>query len=166
VVEAELKSICACEGCGLTDREFAGKELLELRWRPHAMVAQADGNGRGFLSDLVCPMAPLCHIRNSSVDPRIGNVVNRARDEIIVNIGSGHRGQSRVLILAGAEDHFIPFHQAADFEKSLINARSVTTRIFDRPSGGAAHCQGGNTALVHAAVFDWLLEKFPGDSQV
>jgi dienelactone hydrolase len=70
-----------------------------------------------------------------------------------------------VLILAGAEDHFIPFHQAADFEKSLINSRSVTTRIFDRPSGGAAHCQGGNTALVHAAVFDWLLEKFPGDSQ-
>ena len=71
-----------------------------------------------------------------------------------------------VLILAGVEDHFIPFHQAADFEKSLINARSVTTRIFDRPSGGAAHCQGGNTSLVHAAVFDWLLEKFPGDSQI
>ena len=71
-----------------------------------------------------------------------------------------------VLILAGAEDHFIPFHQAADFEKSLINARSVTMRIFDRPSGGAAHCQGGNTSLVHAAVFDWLLEKLPGDSQL
>lgn len=28
-------------------------------------------------------------------------------------------------------------------------------------SGGAEHCQGGNTSLVHAAVFDWLLEKFP-----
>jgi pimeloyl-ACP methyl ester carboxylesterase len=37
-----------------------------------------------------------------------------------------------VLILAGTEDHFIPFHQVADFEKSLVNARSVTTRIFDR----------------------------------
>jgi len=66
-----------------------------------------------------------------------------------------------VLILAGAEDHFIPFHQVADFEKSLVNARSVTTRIFDRPSGGGEHCQCGNTSLVHAAVFDWLLQKFP-----
>src|SRR5271166_4301957 len=46
-----------------------------------------------------------------------------------------------VLILAGTEDHFIPFHQTADFEKALVNARSVTTRIFDRPSGGAGHCQ-------------------------
>ena len=66
-----------------------------------------------------------------------------------------------VLILAGTEDHFIAFHQVADFEKSLVNARSVTTRIFDRPSGGAEHCQCGNTSLVHAAVFDWLLQKFP-----
>jgi len=35
------------------------------------------------------------------------------------------------LILAGTEDHFIPFHQTADFEKALVNARSVTTWIFD-----------------------------------
>ena len=66
-----------------------------------------------------------------------------------------------VLILAGAEDHFIPFHQAAEFEKSLVSARSVTTRTFDRASGGAEHCQCGATSLVHAAVFDWLLQKFP-----
>jgi pimeloyl-ACP methyl ester carboxylesterase len=66
-----------------------------------------------------------------------------------------------VLILAGAEDHFILFHQAAEFEKSLVSARSVTTRTFDRASGGAEHCQCGATSLVHAAVFDWLLQKFP-----
>jgi pimeloyl-ACP methyl ester carboxylesterase len=67
-----------------------------------------------------------------------------------------------VLILCGAEDHFILFHQTADFEKALVNARSVTTRIFDRPSGGAEHCQGGAITLVHAALFDWLLAKFAG----
>ena len=66
-----------------------------------------------------------------------------------------------VLMLAGTEDHFIPFHQTADFEKALVNARSVTTRIFDGPSGGAGHCQAGALTLYHAAVFDWLLEKFP-----
>jgi dienelactone hydrolase len=70
------------------------------------------------------------------------------------------RIRQHVLILAGAEDHFIPFHQVADFKKSLVKASSVTTRIFDRASGGAEHCQCGNTSLVHAAVFDWLLEKF------
>jgi alpha-beta hydrolase superfamily lysophospholipase len=66
-----------------------------------------------------------------------------------------------VLILEGTEDHFIPFHQTADFEKALVNARSVTTRIFDGPSGGAGHCQPGDLTGYHAAVFDWLLEKFP-----
>ena len=66
-----------------------------------------------------------------------------------------------VLILAGTEDHFVPIHQTAEFEKALVNARSVTTRIFDRQSGGAGHCQPGALTLYHAAVFDWLLEKFP-----
>ena len=66
-----------------------------------------------------------------------------------------------VLMLAGTDDHFIPFHQSADFEKALINARSVTTRVFDGPSGGAGHCQPGALSLYHAAVFDWLLDKFP-----
>jgi pimeloyl-ACP methyl ester carboxylesterase len=70
-----------------------------------------------------------------------------------------------VLILQGADDHFIPFHQAADFEKALLNARSVTTRVFDRASGGAQHCQGGALTLVHAAVFDWLAEKFGSGTQ-
>jgi hypothetical protein len=27
-------------------------------------------------------------------------------------------------------------------------------------SGGGEHCQCGNTSLVHAAVFDWLLQTF------
>jgi pimeloyl-ACP methyl ester carboxylesterase len=72
-----------------------------------------------------------------------------------------NRIRQDVLILAGAEDHFVPLRQTADFEKALVNARSVTARIFDRPSGGAGHCQGGALTLYHAAVFDWLLEKFP-----
>jgi len=65
-----------------------------------------------------------------------------------------------VLILAGTEDHFVPLHQTAEFEKALVNARSVTTRIFDGPSGGAGHCQPGDLTGYHAAVFDWLLDKF------
>ena len=70
-----------------------------------------------------------------------------------------------VLILAGTEDHFVPIHQTADFETALVNARSATTRIFDRQSGGAGHCQPGALTLYHAAVFDWLLENFPASQR-
>ena len=77
----------------------------------------------------------------------------------------GERIRQDVLILAGTEDHFVPIHQTADLEKALVNARSVTTRIFDRQSGGAGHCQPGALTLYHAAVFDWLLEKFPTRSK-
>src|SRR5262249_49348231 len=65
-----------------------------------------------------------------------------------------------VLILAGTDDLFIPIEQTAEFEKALVNARSVTTRIFDRPSGGSLHCQTGNMTSLHAAVFDWVEDKF------
>jgi pimeloyl-ACP methyl ester carboxylesterase len=65
-----------------------------------------------------------------------------------------------VLIMAGAEDYGIPLHQTAEFECALINAKSVTTRIFDRASGGAEHCQIGALTLVHATIFDWLLAEF------
>ena len=65
-----------------------------------------------------------------------------------------------VLILAGAADHFIPLDQPAEFAKALVNARSVTTQVFDRPSGGAEHCQNGNYTLVHAAVFSWVEDTF------
>ncbi len=65
-----------------------------------------------------------------------------------------------VLIMAGADDYGIPLHQTAEFECALINAKRVTTRIFDRASGGAEHCQIGALSLVHATIFDWLLAEF------
>jgi hypothetical protein len=68
---------------------------------------------------------------------------------------------SDVLILAGAEDHFVPAEQIRQFEDSLTGARSVTTVAYDRESGGAEHCQLGAITLWHATFFDWLAEKFP-----
>ncbi|HTV86803.1 MAG TPA: alpha/beta hydrolase [Dyella sp.] len=68
---------------------------------------------------------------------------------------------SDVLILAGADDHFVPADQAGMFAKSLTHARSVTTVMFDRESGGGEHCQMGAPSLWHAALFDWLAAKFP-----
>ena len=65
-----------------------------------------------------------------------------------------------VLILAGEHDHFIPVHQADDFRNKLTNARSVTTQIYDRESGGAEHCQLGAQTLWHADFFDWMTQRF------
>jgi dienelactone hydrolase len=57
--------------------------------------------------------------------------------------GVAQRIKGDVLILAGAEDHFVPVEQVTRFEKALISARSVTTKVYDRASGGAEHCQLG-----------------------
>jgi alpha-beta hydrolase superfamily lysophospholipase len=66
-----------------------------------------------------------------------------------------------VLILAGKDDHFVPVGQVKQFEGSLTQARSVTTVVYERESGGAEHCQLGAVTLWHAAFFDWLSQKFP-----
>ena len=66
-----------------------------------------------------------------------------------------------VLIFAGEGDHFVPVEQVKQFENSLTQARSVTSVVYDRESGGAEHCQLGAVTLWHAAFFDWLTEKFP-----
>ncbi len=71
------------------------------------------------------------------------------------------RIKCHVLILAGADDHFVPIEQVKQFEDSLTQARSVTTVVYDRDSGGAEHCQLGAVTLWHAAFFDWLAQKFP-----
>lgn len=74
--------------------------------------------------------------------------------------GVAQRITADVLILAGAEDHFVPVAQVAQFEKALTAARSVTTRIYDRTTGGAEHCQMGAQTLWHADLFDWIAAKF------
>jgi pimeloyl-ACP methyl ester carboxylesterase len=71
------------------------------------------------------------------------------------------RIKSDVLILAGADDHFVPSDQMGLFSKSLTQAHSVTAIEFDRLSGGSFHCQIGAPSLWHAALFDWLQAKFP-----
>jgi alpha-beta hydrolase superfamily lysophospholipase len=77
------------------------------------------------------------------------------------------RIKADVLILAGADDHFVPHEQVDAFQKSLTAARSVTTVVFDRASGGSEHCQIGAPSLWHATLFDWLEAKYgqPADIQ-
>ena len=61
-----------------------------------------------------------------------------------------------VLLLAGAEDHYVPVQQLTDQIATLTNARSVTARLFTRDEQAHNHCQVGNIALSVHVMLDWL----------
>jgi hypothetical protein len=75
--------------------------------------------------------------------------------------GIAERITGDVLIFAGLDDHFVPIEQAHQFAQALTHARSVTTHIYDRASGGSEHCQLGAATLWQAHFFDWIAGKFP-----
>ncbi|MBN1299254.1 MAG: alpha/beta fold hydrolase [Actinobacteria bacterium] len=64
-----------------------------------------------------------------------------------------------VLMLTGAEDHFIPLKMHYMQIKALKNARSVTGRIFTKEEQVQNHCQVGNRGLVLKVMSDWIKEK-------
>ncbi len=64
--------------------------------------------------------------------------------------------QQDVLLLAGAEDHYVPAHQIYDQAAWLSKARSVTARMFSRAEHGQSHCQVGNLPLVIRTIVAWL----------
>jgi pimeloyl-ACP methyl ester carboxylesterase len=61
-----------------------------------------------------------------------------------------------VLLLCGAEDHYVPVHQLADQVRSLTNVRSLATRFFTRAEQAQNHCQIGNIGLSLRVVTSWL----------
>lgn len=64
-----------------------------------------------------------------------------------------------VLILTGAEDHFIPLKLHQLQVAALINANSITERIFTRADQGQNHCQVGNIGLALQTMAAWMTEK-------
>ncbi len=64
-----------------------------------------------------------------------------------------------VLILSGAEDHFIPLKLHYLQIEALTNAQSVTGRVFTRAEQAQNHCQVGNIGLAVDTMLTWLAEK-------
>ncbi|MFA5268834.1 MAG: alpha/beta fold hydrolase [Methanoregula sp.] len=64
-----------------------------------------------------------------------------------------------VLILTGAEDHFIPLKMHYKQVNALKNARSLTARIFTREEKGQNHCQIGNLGFSLDVMMRWIEEK-------
>jgi hypothetical protein len=64
-----------------------------------------------------------------------------------------------VLLLGGENDAFQPPKLLYRQEQALVNARSITTRIFTREEHADQHCQMGNLSLVLEVIACWLDEK-------
>jgi hypothetical protein len=61
-----------------------------------------------------------------------------------------------VLLMAGAEDHYVPLHQLGDQLLALTAAKSTTARVFTETEQAQNHCQIGNTGLAIKVILDWL----------
>ena len=61
-----------------------------------------------------------------------------------------------VLLMAAAEDHYVPLSQFYDQIKTLKNVRSLTARLFTRAEQAQNHCQIGNLALSLKVIVGWL----------
>ena len=64
-----------------------------------------------------------------------------------------------VLILTGAEAHFIPPKMHHKQVTAVVNANSITERIFTREERGQNHCQVGNLGLALDTMSAWMAEK-------
>ncbi len=64
-----------------------------------------------------------------------------------------------VLLLAGAEDHYVPLHQFHDQMRWLTGARSVTARLFTRQEQAHNHVHVGNVGLSLRVIADWITER-------
>jgi pimeloyl-ACP methyl ester carboxylesterase len=62
------------------------------------------------------------------------------------------------LILAGQKDHYVPLEHLWKQLPLLVNARSVTARIFTGREHNAApaHCNVGNHLMAMQVIVDWL----------
>jgi hypothetical protein len=72
-----------------------------------------------------------------------------------------------VLLMAGAEDHYIPVHQLPDQIVTLTHVRLLTARLFTRAEQAQNHYQIGNYGLEFRTIIDWMtglgpIEKLTG----
>src|SRR5271163_1306004 len=64
-----------------------------------------------------------------------------------------------VLLMTGAEDHYVPVRQLPDQIATLTNVRSLTARLFTRAEQAQNHCQVGNMGLAFRVVLDWMADR-------
>jgi pimeloyl-ACP methyl ester carboxylesterase len=66
------------------------------------------------------------------------------------------RVRADVLLLAGADDHYVPLAQLGRQAANLTHARSITTRVFTAAEQASNHCQLGNIGAASRFIGGWL----------
>jgi len=84
-------------------------------------------------------------------------VFARARDFHTRDVSE--RIRQDVLLMAGAQDHYVPLDQAFEQGRLLSAARSTTIRIFTKDEHAHMHCQLGNFPLAVGVMEDWAEER-------
>lgn len=64
-----------------------------------------------------------------------------------------------VLILTSKNDHFVPLKMHEMQMNALVNAKSVTGRIFTKEEHAENHCQSGNIELALETMSEWILKR-------
>lgn len=64
--------------------------------------------------------------------------------------------QCDILLLAGENDHYIPQNHYTTLMNGLINAKSLTGKMFTEAEGGAEHCQIGYHELATNYIVNWM----------
>jgi len=86
-----------------------------------------------------------------------------AFEEIIINLNEknihSELVKQDVLILTGRNDHFIPFKAHKMQVKALVNAKSVTAKVFTKETNAQNHCQIGNIGLALETMVNWIDRK-------
>ncbi len=72
--------------------------------------------------------------------------------------GVSHLLNQDVLLTAGMEDHFVPVDMFYRQIAEVVNARSITGRVFTRHESAENHCQVGNLKLVLDYMLAWINE--------
>ncbi len=60
---------------------------------------------------------------------------------------------------AKLEDHFIPIRMHKRQLEALVNANSVTDRVFTQKDQAQHHCQIGNIKLALDTMVSWIEQK-------
>lgn len=64
-----------------------------------------------------------------------------------------------VLVLTSKNDHFVPLKMHEMQMRSLVNAKSVTGRIFTKEEHAGNHCQIGNFELALETMSEWIKKQ-------
>ena len=70
--------------------------------------------------------------------------------------GISDRVVADALLLAGADDHYVPVSQLHRQAAALTGARSVSTRLFTQVEQAQNHCQVGNIGLAVRTIVTWI----------